>query len=208
MFMDEDEDVYIDNRSQSGSKTKEEKIAKKNKKNKENIPEEKRNRSKSFFNIKIKRDEKPRSKTVNDCLSLEAERKTVKFADDGLEKGMRLSEQIGQEKAVLSKSETNLVNKSEVKSCLKETAQPKCEESTVTESTRTEVESSPRIEMVSLMTEVMHNASKIVHGLCTSLFLLSVCGSRFTHILQGYFTGTGAIKWLPQCQWSNPEGYE
>ena len=28
-----------------------------------------------------------------------------------------------------------------------------------------------------------------------------------THILQGYFTGTGAIIWLPQCQWSNPEGY-
>ena len=30
----------------------------------------------------------------------------------------------------------------------------------------------------------------------------------FTHILQGYFTGTGAIVWLPQCQWSNPEGYD
>ena len=29
----------------------------------------------------------------------------------------------------------------------------------------------------------------------------------FTHILQGSFTGTGAILWLPQCQWSNPEGY-
>ena len=28
-----------------------------------------------------------------------------------------------------------------------------------------------------------------------------------THILQGCFTGTGAIIWLPQCQWSNPEGY-
>ena len=24
----------------------------------------------------------------------------------------------------------------------------------------------------------------------------------FTHILQGWFTGTGAIIWLPQCQWS------
>ena len=24
---------------------------------------------------------------------------------------------------------------------------------------------------------------------------------------QGCFTGTGAIIWLPQCQWSNPEGY-
>ena len=32
-------------------------------------------------------------------------------------------------------------------------------------------------------------------------------GPNFTHILQGYFTGTGAITWLPQCQWSDPEGY-
>ena len=30
----------------------------------------------------------------------------------------------------------------------------------------------------------------------------------FTHILQDCFTGTGAIIWLPQCQWSNPEEYE
>ena len=28
---------------------------------------------------------------------------------------------------------------------------------------------------------------------------------HFTHVLQGCFTGTGAIIWLPQCQWSNPE---
>ena len=28
-----------------------------------------------------------------------------------------------------------------------------------------------------------------------------------SHVLQGYFTGTGAILRLPQCQWSNPEGY-
>ena len=28
-----------------------------------------------------------------------------------------------------------------------------------------------------------------------------------THIFQGEFSGTGAIIWLPQCQWSNPEGY-
>ena len=27
------------------------------------------------------------------------------------------------------------------------------------------------------------------------------------HILQGCFTGTGAIKWLPQHHWSNPEEY-
>ena len=31
--------------------------------------------------------------------------------------------------------------------------------------------------------------------------------ANFTHILQGYFTGAGAIVWLPQYQWSNPEGY-
>ena len=30
----------------------------------------------------------------------------------------------------------------------------------------------------------------------------------FTHILQGNFTGTGAILGLPQCQWNNPEGCE
>ena len=29
----------------------------------------------------------------------------------------------------------------------------------------------------------------------------------FNHILQGCFTGTGAILWLPRCQWSNPDGY-
>ena len=30
---------------------------------------------------------------------------------------------------------------------------------------------------------------------------------NFTHILQGCFTSTGAIKRLPQCQWSKPEEY-
>ena len=29
----------------------------------------------------------------------------------------------------------------------------------------------------------------------------------FTHIRQGYFSGTGAIIWLPQCQGCNLEGY-
>ena len=29
----------------------------------------------------------------------------------------------------------------------------------------------------------------------------------YPHTLQGCFTGTGAILWLPQCQWSNPERY-
>ena len=36
--------------------------------------------------------------------------------------------------------------------------------------------------------------------------LLHSCDA-LTHILQGSFTGTGAILWLPQCQWGNPEGY-
>ena len=44
--------------------------------------------------------------------------------------------------------------------------------------------------------------------LCFTVFLPVV----FIYILQGYFTGTGAIVWLPvwlpQCQWSNPEKYE
>ena len=37
------------------------------------------------------------------------------------------------------------------------------------------------------------------------LFVVEKSG-LFAHIVQGYFTGTGAIIWLPQCQWSNPEG--
>ena len=35
-------------------------------------------------------------------------------------------------------------------------------------------------------------------------FLVDLC-VQFIHILQGCFTDTGAIMWLPQCQWSNPE---
>ena len=40
---------------------------------------------------------------------------------------------------------------------------------------------------------------KSMHTLRILLFLVI-----FTHILQGCFTGTGAILWLPQFQWSNP----
>ena len=40
------------------------------------------------------------------------------------------------------------------------------------------------------------------------LFLLWQGADQPNHILQSYFTGTGAIMWLPQCQWSNSEGYE
>ena len=53
----------------------------------------------------------------------------------------------------------------------------------------------------------------ISHKICTQLWcglyccadVINLYGLR--HILQGCFTGTGAIIWLPQCQWSNPEGY-
>ena len=47
-------------------------------------------------------------------------------------------------------------------------------------------------------------------GLCFVEVILSVLVDSCdlcNHILQGCFTGTGAIMWLPQCQWSNPEGY-
>ena len=37
-------------------------------------------------------------------------------------------------------------------------------------------------------------------------FIGDIC-DVFTCILQGYFTGTGAIIWLPQCQWSKLEEY-
>ena len=43
--------------------------------------------------------------------------------------------------------------------------------------------------------------------LVTSSVLVDWC-DLFTHILQGYFTGTGAIIELPQCQSSKIEGYE
>ena len=37
--------------------------------------------------------------------------------------------------------------------------------------------------------------------------LLSFGSGWFTHLFQGYINGTGAIMWLPQCHWSNPEEY-
>ena len=46
---------------------------------------------------------------------------------------------------------------------------------------------------------------KVVDMICG---LLRCALVNFTHILQGGFTGTGAIVWLPQCQWSNLEGYQ
>ena len=41
--------------------------------------------------------------------------------------------------------------------------------------------------------------------LCCVLLWFGI--GQFTHIFQGYFTGIGAIKWLPQYQWSNPEDH-
>ena len=42
--------------------------------------------------------------------------------------------------------------------------------------------------------------------LCFVVIMVDLGAMLLTHILQGYFTGTGAIV-LPQCQWSNPEGF-
>ena len=48
----------------------------------------------------------------------------------------------------------------------------------------------------------------IMHMVCSlPCFCYGLAITDFIHILQGYFTGTGAILWLPQCLWSNPEGY-
>ena len=49
---------------------------------------------------------------------------------------------------------------------------------------------------------ISNTSHKLYTWLCCGLVLI-----QYTHILQGYFTGTGAIIGLPQCQWRNPEGY-
>ena len=41
----------------------------------------------------------------------------------------------------------------------------------------------------------------------SALACFAVVNTSFTHILQNYLTGTGAIIWLTQCQWCNPEEY-
>ena len=57
------------------------------------------------------------------------------------------------------------------------------------------------------------NPKKYAHGfvvLCFVVFMQSfIMNSHevFIHIHQGCFAGTGAIVWLPQCQWSKPDGY-
>ena len=47
-----------------------------------------------------------------------------------------------------------------------------------------------------------------VHDSCFIVFCCGLGPGFFAHILQGYFTDTGAIVWLPQSQWSNPEEYK
>ena len=42
---------------------------------------------------------------------------------------------------------------------------------------------------------------------CRANFCCAFVLAIFTHILQDYFTGTGAISRLPKCQRSKPEGY-
>ena len=54
---------------------------------------------------------------------------------------------------------------------------------------------------------------KYAHGfvvLCVVVVMQSfimISHEVFIHIHQGCFAGTGAIVRLPQCQWSNPDGY-
>ena len=50
-------------------------------------------------------------------------------------------------------------------------------------------------------TETVRHSSTYIILYVLNGFMLSI------PILQDYFTGTGAILWLPQCQWSNPERY-
>ena len=54
---------------------------------------------------------------------------------------------------------------------------------------------------------------KYIHGLVVFCFVVVIWPAisdswyELSNILQGCFTGTGAIIWLSQCQWSNTEGY-
>ena len=53
----------------------------------------------------------------------------------------------------------------------------------------------------------MIHPKKYAHELSFVMFCYGFVLVDFTHILQDHFTSTGAIIRLPQCQWSNPEGY-
>ena len=49
-----------------------------------------------------------------------------------------------------------------------------------------------------------YSTSQELHGLHVVVIVIVY---KFTHIHQGHITGTGAITWLPQWLWSNPEHY-
>ena len=51
------------------------------------------------------------------------------------------------------------------------------------------------------------HSERYTHSSCFDVFCCGLVEVNFTHILQDYFTGTGAILWLPQCWWSNPVRY-
>ena len=52
-----------------------------------------------------------------------------------------------------------------------------------------------------------HHAYGIV-ATCLVWSLFSIDLHLFIDILQGYFTGTEALIWFPQCQWRNTKQYE
>ena len=54
---------------------------------------------------------------------------------------------------------------------------------------------------VQYISRIIHN----IQAVCVVSYGLAL--TNFTYVPQGFFTGTGAIMWLPQCQWSNPEVY-
>ena len=49
---------------------------------------------------------------------------------------------------------------------------------------------------------------RYAHNFVVTCFVVGrLCADLFTDILQDYFTDSGAMVWLPLCQWSNPEEY-
>ena len=75
--------------------------------------------------------------------------------------------------------------------------------------------SDDKVSIISRFSAVYNREPKTMHSIdvyiwetCTKIALCRVVvPADFTHILQGYFTVTGAILWLPQCQWSSNEGW-
>ena len=75
------------------------------------------------------------------------------------------------------------------------------------------IKSSPRklIRNIFYITTVY--PKKYAHGFVVLCFVVVIQSfimnshGVFNHIHQDCFAGTGAIVWLPQCQWSKPDGY-